>query len=97
MSDPQIKRIEQLFQQAADLTVDERRELLERECTAEPAIRQRVELLLEQLDRNETLDSPAAALASARVTEGAGTQIGRYRLLLTANQLWSSYPSDGGY
>jgi len=63
----------------------ERREYLNETCAGQPALRQRVERLL---DRHENagsfLDAPASDLvdvAAESVAEGPGTVIGRYKLL----------------
>ena len=54
-----LERLEELFQAAADLPVAERATFLDRECASAPALRERLELMLEQMDRDETLEAPS--------------------------------------
>ncbi|MEM7356232.1 MAG: serine/threonine-protein kinase, partial [Acidobacteriota bacterium] len=82
MHEPELQRIEELFQAAADLPVEERPAFLARECESDPALRDRVEAMLVQMDQDETLEAPAlAADTESAVTEGPGTVIDRYKLL----------------
>jgi len=79
MSDPDLARIEAVFQAAADLASSERSAYLDRECSGDDVLRERVEAMLEQLGRDESF-APARLPTSAN-TEGEGTRIGRYKLL----------------
>ncbi len=80
--DQDLRRIEELFQAAADLPADERVALLERECGTDAALRAHLDMLLDQLDRDETLKAPTFGLEGGdEGSEGAGTVIDRYKLL----------------
>lgn len=81
MEPTEPRRIEELFHATADLPPAEREALLERECAAEPALRERLEAMLEQLDRDETLAAPTLANPPEIVLEEPGTVIDRYKLL----------------
>ena len=61
MNAEQFAQIERLFQAAADLPRSRRAEFLDRECGKSEQIRSRVEALLEQFNRGETLESPRLA------------------------------------
>src|SRR5262245_47787562 len=80
MQQPPLKRIEALFNAAADLPAGERAAFLARECAGDPEARERVEALLRELDRSGSL-GPAAAGDETPLAEGPGTIIGRYKLL----------------
>ena len=75
-----LKRLEELFQAVADLPDDAREAFLDRE--ADPALRPQLEAMLEQMDRDETLEAPPGLIAETpAATEGPGTVIDRYKLL----------------
>ena len=84
MTEPDLARLEAVFQAAADLPVAERSAYVVRECGGDDELRARVEAMLVQLERNESL--PAVPLATAADGEGAGTVIGRYKLLQTIGE-----------
>ena len=84
MIDDDLGRIEELFQTAADLPADRRPAFLEGECVGQAAVRTRVEELLDRLDRDDSLASPAFSggpFPAAAITEGPGAVIDRYKLL----------------
>jgi len=86
MNDDELRRIESVFQGAADLPAGERAAYVERACAGDQALRARVEALLIELDSGDSLPIPAAAWGAgdggeATVLEGPGTVIGRYKLL----------------
>ena len=82
MSAHELQRLEELFQAAADLPAAERPAFLDRECASAPALRERLGLMLEQMDRDETLEAPPGVAAEGPVAiEGPGTVIDRYKLL----------------
>ena len=81
MNEPQLQRIEELFHAAADLPAAARSELLDRECASAPELRARLEAMLEQADRDETLLAPSPAEGPRELVEGPGTVIDRYKLL----------------
>ncbi len=78
-----LKRLEELFQRAADLSGKERVAFLDRECATAPEARAHLEAILAQHDRDETLEAPSvlADQASAGPVEEAGSLIDRYKLL----------------
>ncbi len=85
MADFELKRVEALFQAAADLPAEERSAYLERECP-DSELRRQVGSLLERFERDQTLASPAPGPAAgpflaAAISEGPGALIGRYKLL----------------
>jgi len=84
MTDLPLERLEAVFQGAADLPADRRAAFLERECAGAPDLRARVEAMLAELERGESLGS--AHLPTAEDAEGAGTLIGRYKLLQTLGE-----------
>ena len=83
MNAPELQRLEELFHAAADLSAGERPAFLDRECAEAPDLRRRLEAMLEQADRDETLEAPPAVMATdgPQVVEGPGTVIDRYKLL----------------
>jgi serine/threonine protein kinase len=88
MSDPDLQRVEQMFQAAADLPAGERSAYLDRECGDAADLRAHVERLLGRLDDDASLTLPEAhpglhgpLAAAAAITEGPGAVIGRYKLL----------------
>ena len=84
MKDDDPKRVEALFQAAADLPPEDRTDFLERECGEETRLRVRVETLLSRFDDDASLASPVppgGPFPLAGITEGPGSVIGRYKLL----------------
>ncbi len=87
MTTPDLQRLEALFHSAADLPAGERAAFLDRECATEPELRQRLEAMLEQMDRDETLEAPPGVTADeAEFLEGPGVVIDRYKLLQVIGQ-----------
>ena len=82
-----IRKIEELFQAAAELAGAEREAYLDRECAGDPELRARVGALLERDAEGESLIGPGAARGER--SEGPGTVIGRYKLL--------QHIGDGGF
>jgi tetratricopeptide (TPR) repeat protein len=78
MGEHDLRRVEELFQTAADLPAGARGSFLDRECRGESSLRTHVEALLAHLDGGATLASPAA--------EAPGTIIDRYKLLQVIGQ-----------
>ncbi len=78
-SEIDLQRLEQVFQQAADLPAAQREAFLDRTCGDETELRTRVEAMLGSLEDGASLSLNDPGLA--RVTEGAGTVIDRYKLL----------------
>ena len=80
----EFQRIEQLFQQAADLPEPERAAFLDRRCPDAPEVRARVAAML-SADDSRSFDGPPIAVGhgpmGAPLTEGPGTVIDRYKLL----------------
>src|SRR5438874_13771008 len=72
MSNPPLKRIEELFHRAADLGPEERRTLLLSECAGDAALKAAVEALLEHDQEGESdthlLISPIQRAADAVIT-----------------------------
>ncbi len=91
MSEPDLQNVEELFQAAADLPPDERTSFLDERCGDDPSLRGRLDALLTQFARDESLLSPGLAAGAAGfaagpypvavITEGPGTVIDRYKLL----------------
>ena len=82
MTAPDLNRIEDLFQRAADLPEAERGPFLDRECADDPAARKQVEALLGQWEKGDSLESPQVqAPDEVSFAEGPGSMIGRYKLL----------------
>jgi serine/threonine protein kinase len=84
MNEPQLERIEAIFQGAADRPPSERAAFLESECAGDAILRGRVEAMLVELEQGDSLALPADAFAAddeADLVEGPGTVIGRYKLL----------------
>ncbi|MCP5069544.1 MAG: serine/threonine protein kinase, partial [bacterium] len=83
MNGPELQRLEELFHVAADLAEGERDAFLDRECEEAPELRRRLEAMLAQVDRDETLEAPAAVSLTEgpQTIEGPGTVIDRYKLL----------------
>jgi len=82
-------REEEIFEAALPLAAAERTAHLDRICTGDPALRQRVELLLQAHEQNANpLDRPPVAAAGTilispamtQLTEQPGQRIGRYKL-----------------
>ena len=80
MQDSNLKRIEELFQAAADLPSAEREAFLAERCD-DPELRDRVRAMLRELESGESLAAPGPPFQGARITEGPGTVIDRYKLL----------------
>ena len=78
-----FNRVEQLFQQAADLPVGQRAAFLDRECGGDEALRERVKALLAEMDAGGSIERPTMArgLLGSALTETPGEVIGRYKLL----------------
>jgi len=82
-------REEDIFEAALPLAAAERAACLDRACVGDPALRQRVELLLQAHEQNANpLDRPPVAAAGTilispamtQLTEQPGERIGRYKL-----------------
>jgi serine/threonine-protein kinase len=80
MSETDLQRLEGIFQTAVELSPDERTAYLDRACADEPMLRDHVERLLDNVEKDESLVAPGPFPAAA-ITEGPGTVIGRYKLL----------------
>ncbi|MCG8458645.1 MAG: protein kinase, partial [Holophagales bacterium] len=80
MSD--LRRLEELFQEAADLPAGERSAFLEARAI-EPTLRARLAAMLADLDRGDTLERPTPGSAGTAdpALEATGSTLGRYRLL----------------
>jgi serine/threonine protein kinase/tetratricopeptide (TPR) repeat protein len=85
-------RIRRVFDEAAELSKADRAAFLDRECAGEPALREKVETLLESLDvageflaSSKAVPVPESQLAElpgrAPLRESAGSRIGPYKLL----------------
>lgn len=61
MSEPDLQNVEELFQAAADLPPDERTSFLDERCGDDPSLRGRLDALLTQFDRHESLLSPCSS------------------------------------
>jgi serine/threonine protein kinase/tetratricopeptide (TPR) repeat protein len=85
MSGPDWIRIEQLFEQAADLPSDQQRALVDRECGGDPATRDAVLSLLEhdraRGGRVAAVIDAAAQLPALDEPRAAGTRFGPYRVV----------------
>ncbi|MHC5110962.1 MAG: protein kinase domain-containing protein [Planctomycetota bacterium] len=88
MSEQQFHRIEELFQAAADLPVDQRAGFLKEACGGDPALEDNVLRLLKRLDRDTSMVTPGSGgdqhigpFPAVAITEGPGTVIDRYKLL----------------
>lgn len=79
--EPDLGRVESLFQAAADLSPDDREALLNRECGDDHLLRERITRLLERLDADASLTVPVMDIDVGTITEGPGAIIGRYKLL----------------
>ena len=79
-----LRRLEALFQGAADLPAGERGAFLERACGDDAALRTRLDALLAQLDHGGSLAPPAFETEPA--SEGPGTSIDRYKILQTIGE-----------
>ena len=71
MSDPDLERLERIFQAAADLPTEERADYLDRECGDEPELRGRIEAMLADLLAEDSLPVPALGPA-VDLSEGLG-------------------------
>ncbi|MEM7305277.1 MAG: serine/threonine-protein kinase [Planctomycetota bacterium] len=82
MDPEQLKRLEQLFHAAVDLSAEGRAAFLEAEV--EPELRPRIEAMLDDLSSGGSLAPAALAAGDPGVggaAEGPGMEIGRYKLL----------------
>ncbi len=75
------KRVEALLNQALEFKPDERAAFLIGACGGDQELRRQVETLLSVADETEGFLPDAPTLATAPVSEGPGTKIGRYKLL----------------
>ncbi len=90
---PELDQIRAVFNEAAELSGDRRREYLDGACKNQPELRDRVEALLTAAEKEDDfLASPTdvAAFSSTTpvtsLTERPGTQIGPYKLLQTIGE-----------
>ena len=85
MTDPRWRRIEQLFDQAADLDADQQRAFLERECGEDTDLRDKLQSLLSHDgthgSRIAAVVEAAARLPSPEETSFAGRRFGPYRIV----------------
>ena len=74
------RRIEELYHEARECGLDERRAVLAKACGNVAELRRQIELLLDQdLTGGKILDHPAADLLDSSVLLASGTQLGPLR------------------
>ncbi len=87
---PDHPKLREVFAKAVELPVEQRSQFLDEACSADADLRHQVESLLSALEcagsdllANPTVggDPPPDAASSGGVSEGPGSQIGRYKLL----------------
>lgn len=85
MTDPRWRRIEQLFDQAADLDADQQRAFLARECGEDTELRDKLQALLSHDGTHGSsiaaVVEAAARLPSPEETSFAGRRFGPYRIV----------------
>ncbi len=94
MTQPDLTRVEEVFQAAADLPGGQRHAYLDGACDGDETLRATVQRLLDRLDTGESLVHPGALpgagadergaagpFPAAAAAEGPGAVIGRYKLL----------------
>ncbi|MEM7199197.1 MAG: protein kinase [Planctomycetota bacterium] len=83
MSQPELPRLEQLFQAAADLPAAERPTFVAQSCGDDAALRRRLMAMLAELERDQSLAPALVTSAGGELPslEGPGATIGRYKLL----------------
>ncbi|UCF69250.1 MAG: serine/threonine protein kinase, partial [Acidobacteriota bacterium] len=80
MTQPTWDRVKKIFNEAAPLSADERVDYLDRVCGADDHLRTEVEALLQSHDELSSTQSDTMTQAMPQ-TEGAGSVVGRYKLL----------------
>ena len=86
MNPDRWRRIEELFDRAADLKEEERAKLLDRECGEDQVLRGQVESLIVSSQRADTyihaaIQNAAEVIVSTEPGLPAGRQIGKYRIV----------------
>jgi hypothetical protein len=81
MSQPTWDKVKALFHEAVALPADERAALLDRACAGNDRLRTEVEALLESHEELKAARPETVTRGVAGPTEGAGSVVGRYKLL----------------
>jgi tetratricopeptide (TPR) repeat protein len=81
MSQPTWEKVKALFHEAAALPADERVALFDRACAGDERLRAEVEALLASHEELKALEPETVTQGGGAPTEGAGSVVGRYKLL----------------